>query len=259
MRNIPILCFLTAFFIFGAADPGLAVQKNQGKASWYGTSAHGKKTANGEIFNRKDLTTAHRTLPFGTVLRVYNVKNEKHVLVAVTDRGPFSPTRILDLSKEAARRLHLVRAGVGAVAFEVVSDEQGRSLNPKHGFYVRLNEGHDPQEAHALSTVLELRLGLDILAMQTDDDGLAKYALCVGPYASFQEARIAFTQIQKQVEPFDIIEAPLRGAAVPHFAPPVQRQPSPAVVEPLQPKKKAPAKRLAKKQGSVRSRVSLNP
>lgn len=249
---------MTAFFIFGAAGPGLAVQKSQGKASWYGTSAHGKKTANGETFNRKDLTAAHRTLPFGTVLRVYNVKNEKHVLVAVTDRGPFSRTRVLDLSKEAADRLHLVRAGVGAVAFEVVSDEQGRSLNPKHGFYVRLNEGHDPQEAHALSTVLELRLGLDILAMQTDD-GLAKYALCVGPYASFQEARTAFTQIQKQVEPFDIIEAPLRGVAVPSFTPPAQRQPSPAVAGPAQPKEKAPAKRLAKKQGSARSRVSLNP
>ena len=258
MRKIYFLCFLIAFAMLGATEPGQAAQKNRGKASWYGTSAHGKKTANGETFNRNDLTAAHRTLPFGTVLRVYNLKNKKHVLVSITDRGPFSRSRVLDLSKEAAKRLHLVRAGVGAVVFEVVSDEQGRLLNAKHGYYIRLNEGHTPQEAHALSTVLEVRLGVDILALQMEGVG-AKYALCVGPYASFQEARSAFTQIQKQVEPFDIVEAPLRGNALPRFAPPAAQPLRPVVAEPAAPKKIIPAKPLAKQNERLRSRVSLNP
>ena len=260
MRKIYFLCFLIAFAMLGATESGQAAQKNRGKASWYGTSAHGKKTANGETFNRNDLTAAHRTLPFGTVLRVYNLKNKKHVLVSITDRGPFSRSRVLDLSKEAAKRLHLVRAGVGAVVFEVVSDEQGRLLNAKHGYYIRLNEGHTPQEAHALSTVLEVRLGVDILALQMEGVG-AKYAMCVGPYASFQEARSAFTQIQKQVEPFDIVEASLRGNALPRFSPPPPAaQPQrPVVAEPAAPKKSMLVKPLAQQNDRLRSRVSLNP
>ncbi|WP_008314147.1 septal ring lytic transglycosylase RlpA family protein [Leptolyngbya sp. PCC 6406] len=92
-----------------------------GRASWYGPGFHGRRTANGEVFNQNALTAAHRTLPFGTVVRVTNVNNNRQVVVRINDRGPFSGGRILDLSAGAAREIGLDRAGVGPVRIEVLS------------------------------------------------------------------------------------------------------------------------------------------
>lgn len=78
-----------------------------GIASWYGPGFHGNQTANGEIFNQFDLTAAHRTLPFGSWVRVTNLENGKMVVVRVNDRGPFVPGRIIDLSYQAARAIGL--------------------------------------------------------------------------------------------------------------------------------------------------------
>lgn len=84
-----------------------------GKASWYGPGFHGKKTASGEIYNQSALTTAHKTLPFGTMLRV--TLNGKSVVVRVNDRGPYHGNRVLDLSKAAAQRIGLIGPGVATV------------------------------------------------------------------------------------------------------------------------------------------------
>jgi rare lipoprotein A len=85
--------------------------KERGVASYYGPGFHGRKTANGERFDRGDLTAAHRTLPFGTKLRVKNVGNGEEVVVRINDRGPYIDGRIIDLSEEAARRLKFISAG----------------------------------------------------------------------------------------------------------------------------------------------------
>src|SRR3954451_13555805 len=74
----------------------------KGVASWYGPGFHGKKTANGERFNTHALTAAHKTLPFGTQLRVTNDRTGKSVVVRINDRGPYAHGRVLDLSKAAA-------------------------------------------------------------------------------------------------------------------------------------------------------------
>jgi rare lipoprotein A len=89
-----------------------------GKASYYANGFHGKKTANGEKFDKKDFTAAHRTLPFGTIVRVTNLNNGKMVFVKINDRGPFIKNRIIDLSRAAAKQLDIVDNGVGKVRIE---------------------------------------------------------------------------------------------------------------------------------------------
>ena len=91
-----------------------------GPASWYGPGFHGRKTANGERFDQHELTAAHRTLPFGTVIRVTNQRNGKSVVVRVNDRGPFAGKRVLDLSKGAAKEIGMVKSGVAPVKIEVL-------------------------------------------------------------------------------------------------------------------------------------------
>ncbi|MGP9824215.1 septal ring lytic transglycosylase RlpA family protein [Ectopseudomonas khazarica] len=91
-----------------------------GKASYYGQAHHGKRTASGERFDQHALTAAHRTLPFGTRVRVTNLNNERSVVVRINDRGPFVRGRIIDLSRAAAERLDMLRAGVVPVRLQAL-------------------------------------------------------------------------------------------------------------------------------------------
>ncbi len=94
--------------------------KDRGVASWYGEQFHGRQAANGEIFDMEGLTAAHRTIPLGSVVRVVNLSNGKHLHVRVTDRGPYEKGRVLDLSHGAAVLLGMEREGVAHVQIEVV-------------------------------------------------------------------------------------------------------------------------------------------
>lgn len=89
-----------------------AQAQNKGKASYYGNKFHGRRTSDGSRYHKDSLTCAHRTLPFGTLLKVRNQKNGREVVVKVTDRGPFGPGRIVDLSMAAAREIGMVQQGV---------------------------------------------------------------------------------------------------------------------------------------------------
>lgn len=91
-----------------------------GKASYYGNQHHNKLTASGERFDQNALTAAHRTLPFGTRVRVTNTRNSQSVVVRINDRGPFVRGRIIDLSKAAFERIASTRAGVIRVRLERV-------------------------------------------------------------------------------------------------------------------------------------------
>ncbi|MDJ0707590.1 MAG: septal ring lytic transglycosylase RlpA family protein [Leptolyngbyaceae cyanobacterium MO_188.B28] len=91
-----------------------------GIASWYGPGFHGNISASGEVFNQNALTAAHRTLPFGTQVRVTNLSNNRQVVVRINDRGPFIPGRIIDLSAGAAQAIGLANMGVGPVQLEVL-------------------------------------------------------------------------------------------------------------------------------------------
>lgn len=96
-----------------------ARELERGKASWYGSQFHGRLTANGEIFDKTALTAAHKSLPFGTIVRVRNLELGTEVDVRINDRGPFAPGRVIDLSQAAAEALGIKSAGVGSVALKV--------------------------------------------------------------------------------------------------------------------------------------------
>jgi rare lipoprotein A len=138
-----VFCSITGFFFYGCSTveppvvpPGhpkpYKIGRNwytplpharsfsqYGRASWYGMEFHGKKTANGEIYNMYDMTAAHKTLPFDTYVSVRNLKNNKTAIVRINDRGPFARGRIIDLSYSAAKKLGIV--GPGTTDVEIVA------------------------------------------------------------------------------------------------------------------------------------------
>jgi len=90
------------------------------KASWYGPNFHGRQTANGEIYNQYELTAAHKSMKFGTLLRLTNPENNKSIIVRVNDRGPYVDGRDLDLSYASAKALGIVKPGVKRLKVELV-------------------------------------------------------------------------------------------------------------------------------------------
>ena len=92
-----------------------------GRASYYATKFHGRRTASGETYNSKLLTAAHQTLPFGTQIKVTNLRNKKSVVVRVNDRGPHVRGRIVDLSRAAAQLIGITRTGVARVKLEILT------------------------------------------------------------------------------------------------------------------------------------------
>ncbi|TBU89499.1 septal ring lytic transglycosylase RlpA family protein [Phytopseudomonas dryadis] len=110
-----VAAILTGCSSFGGA-PG--DYRAEGKASYYGKAHHGNKTASGERFDQNALTAAHRTLPFGTRVKVTNLNNNRSVVLRINDRGPFTRGRIIDVSYKAAEALGMLRAGVAPVRVE---------------------------------------------------------------------------------------------------------------------------------------------
>jgi rare lipoprotein A len=108
----------------GPMDPAPVVSSNSwtqtGIASWYGEPFHGRTTASGETYDMEELTCAHKTLPFGTRLRVENLDNGRSITLRVTDRGPFVGGRIVDVSRKAARELEMIGPGTARVRITVL-------------------------------------------------------------------------------------------------------------------------------------------
>lgn len=118
------LAVLSLVLPFGAARASVLVQ--EGTVSWYGAQFHDRPTASGELFDATALTMAHPTLPFGTQVRVTNLRNGRSVVVRVNDRGPFVGSRIADLSHAAAAEIGMVRRGVAAARLEVLPEGSNR-------------------------------------------------------------------------------------------------------------------------------------
>src|SRR5206468_3480537 len=94
----------------------LRPEEKVGLASWYGDPYHGRRTSNGETYNKYGMTAAHRTLPFDTVVKVNNLENGKIVKVRINDRGPFIENRIIDLSYTAAKQIDMLGPGTAKVS-----------------------------------------------------------------------------------------------------------------------------------------------
>lgn len=102
----------------------------EGVASWYGIPFNGHRTSNGEIYDMHQFTAAHRTLPFGAIVRVTNLRNGKQTEVRINDRGPFVADRVIDLSLSAAQAIDMVGPGTAPVRLEMIS-----GANPSAGFF----------------------------------------------------------------------------------------------------------------------------
>lgn len=119
----------------------------KGRASYYGDFFHGRRTASGERFDINKFTAAHRTLPFGTMVKVTNMANQKSVILKINDRGPHIRSRIIDLSKAAAKAIDLMRYGAARVSIEVLKNTAGLKPGP-------VNRAYSPSEF--LNTALYL-------------------------------------------------------------------------------------------------------
>jgi rare lipoprotein A len=120
-----------------AGGPALR-EVERGQASWYGPRFHGRRTASGERYDQHAMTAAHKTLPFGTLVRVRSLVTGKEVDVRVTDRGPFVRGRIIDVSRAAAEALGMMGVGVKQVSLHVADSTSASSrpaVNPSDVFY----------------------------------------------------------------------------------------------------------------------------
>lgn len=155
LKRALLLLAIPVFVLFLAApqaecrSPGHLFEVYTGKASFYSDKFHGRKTANGERYNKKALTAAHRFLPLGTVVRVTNLSNGRHLLVRINDRGPIKKSWILDVSREAASRLNMIRRGIAPVQVEVVADQARSSVQRGTAFFLKVGEVKNQREGEA--------------------------------------------------------------------------------------------------------------
>ncbi|WAP70157.1 septal ring lytic transglycosylase RlpA family protein [Jiella pelagia] len=103
-----------------SAEAFAGAKAGAGNASYYGKRFHGRRTANGERFNMNAMTAAHKSLPFGTKVRVTNRRNGKSVVVRINDRGPYAHGRVIDLSRGAASRIGMIHSGTAPVQIDIL-------------------------------------------------------------------------------------------------------------------------------------------
>lgn len=119
LKRTVLLVMVACLFVL----VGYAQVTQVGKASYYGKNAHGKLTSSGERFHIDSLTCAHRTYPFGTVLKVRDLNTDKEVFVKVTDRGPYARGRVIDLSYAAAKELDMLHRGISNVEIVMIDNK----------------------------------------------------------------------------------------------------------------------------------------
>ncbi len=164
----------------GTSYKGGVGYTERGSASWYGPGFHGKKTANGETYDMDELTAAHQTLPFETVIEVRNRDNGRRVRVRINDRGPFVGGRIIDLSRQAAREIDMLGPGTARVEIRVVS------APPPGGsgvFWVQAGAFQDADRARALYRDLEA----DYSQIKIESEG-GWHRVRLGPYSKKKQA-----------------------------------------------------------------------
>jgi rare lipoprotein A len=183
-------------------SPAIAVpvgHTETGVASWYGDPYHGRAAANGEIYDMEKMTAAHRTLPFDTWVRVYDLDNQKSTEVRITDRGPFVDGRIIDLSRAAARELTMLGPGVARVRVEVIRTPPAAVP----GVYsVQVGAFRDQRNAERLRAAMEGRYGTARLVVRAGSPTLWRVLVGAEPTeegANSLAARIKEESVEKMV------------------------------------------------------------
>lgn len=157
------------------AAPGAAAamprvgDEETGIASWYGHPYHGRRASNGEIYDMDKLTAAHRTLPFGTMVLVENLDNERTVTVRIIDRGPFVEGRVIDLSRAAAQEIRMIGPGTARVRLRVTAVPQEE---PGSYFAVQAGAFRDRGNADRRRLELEKRYGQARVTLRNGDQPL---------------------------------------------------------------------------------------
>lgn len=164
------------------ATPGV----EQGVASWYGSDFHGRKTASGASYDMHQMTAAHRTLPFGTVVEVRNLDNGATVEVTITDRGPFKKNRIIDLSYAAARSIGMIGPGTARVELRTLRVPSGPRYVVQAGAFQEL----------ALAQALAARLNGDFPQTAVSSDAVW-HRVQIGDYATREEAERMRQRVQR--------------------------------------------------------------
>ncbi len=166
-----------------------------GIASWYGSKFHGKATANGETYNMNDLTAAHKTLPFNTVVRVENMTNGKSVVVRINDRGPYIGDRIIDLSRRAARDIDMENAGTAEVQIFLVREGDrpltARNTSSRETFTVQLASYNSRSDAETFSRGIS---GSRVEAVPVA--GVTVYRVYYGSFSRSEEAARALRELE---------------------------------------------------------------
>ncbi len=124
--NLGIQVYLAYLLVFVSACDRAPVTYEEGIASYYADFFQDQLTASGVPYDSASLSAAHRTLPFGTVVRITNLSNAKQVTLTINDRGPFVENRIIDVSKAAALELNFIREGITKVQIEIVETTKKR-------------------------------------------------------------------------------------------------------------------------------------
>ena len=178
---------------FGSSADAVASGKGEqmlGHASWYGPGFHGKKTANGERYNQRGMTAAHKILPMGTWVRVTNQSNNKSVVVRVNDRGPYKKNRIIDLTQTAAKRLDFDQKGTAPVKLTVVRYPKGfdasKGLTPYKEVVVQVAVFKNAAQADRLKSKLQSKY--DEVKFMVDKQNKA-YSVVAGPYQERSAAK----------------------------------------------------------------------
>ena len=171
-------------------------QTEEGIASWYGHPYHGRVAASGEVYDMEKMTAAHRTLPFNTWVRVYDLDNNRTTEVRITDRGPFVGGRIIDLSHAAARELELIGPGVARVRVEVI---RAPAIAAQGLFAVQVGAFRDRANAERLRSRMEARYGTARLLVRAENPSV--WRVLVGAEATEDGAnRLAERIRQESIE-----------------------------------------------------------
>ena len=163
-----------------------------GLASWYGNPYHGRRAANGEIYDMEQMTAAHRTLPFNTWVRVQNLENHRTAEVRITDRGPFVDGRVIDVSRAAARSLQFLGPGTARVRFEVV---RLPATAAPASFAVQVGAFQDRRNAERIRRSMAKRYGLAQLCLREGSPRL--WRVLVGSEATENAAAELATRIRR--------------------------------------------------------------
>ena len=172
-----------------------------GLASWYGHPYHGRAASNGEIYDMEKLTAAHRTLPFGTMVHVTNLANNKSVDVRIIDRGPFIDGRVIDLSHAAAQAIDLIGPGIAQVRLDILSAPP--TVSADNAYAVQAGAFRDKDRAERLRGTMEREYGSARLVLRPGSPSL--WRVLVGRESTEEAAGVLAQRLRVEVGPAFVV------------------------------------------------------